>query len=69
MEAFLVLVFLKPTVKEVEEQGLGATVVVQPTGVMAKDSQQAAMKAFRLVPSEDADKGDRLEVRVLPFGK
>ncbi len=69
MEAFLVLVFLKPTVKQVEEEGLGAVVIVPPSGIMAKDREQAAMKAFRLVPSEHADKEDRLEVRVLPFSK
>jgi hypothetical protein len=69
MEAFLAIVFLKPTVKEVEEQGLGATVVVQPSGIMAKDREQAAMKAFRLVPEQFADKGDRLEVRLIPFAK
>ena len=69
MEAFLVVVFLKPTVKQVEEDGLGPIIVVPPAGIMAKDNQQAAMQAFRLVPSEHADKGDRLEVRVLPFGK
>ncbi len=69
MEAFLVIVFLKPTIKEVEETGAGASVVVPPSGVMAKDREQAAMKAFRLVPSEHADKEDRLEVRVLPFAK
>lgn len=67
MEAFLVLVFLKPTIKQVEEEGAQPVVVVPPTGVMARDREQAAMQAFRLVPAEHAEKGDRLEVRVLPF--
>ncbi len=69
MEAFLVIVFLRPTQKQIEEDGVGPVVVVPPSGVMAKDREQAAMKAFRLVPSEHADKEDRLEVRVLPFAK
>ena len=69
MEAFLVMVFLKPTIRQIEEDGAQPIIVAPPTGVMAKDREQAAMQAFRLVPAEHAEKGDRLEVRVLPFGK
>jgi hypothetical protein len=60
-------VILNPTKKQRDEEGTPATVVVQPQAVMAKDEQQAAMKAVRFVPEEHADKDDRLEVRVLPF--
>jgi hypothetical protein len=67
MEPYLVIVMLQPTKKQRDEDGAVPTIVVQPTAVMAKDETQAAMKAFRLVPEEHSDKGDRLEVRVLPF--
>lgn len=67
MELYLVAVILQPTKKERDDIGTGAIVVVQPQAVIAKDEQGAAMKAARLVPTEHADKDDRLEVRVLPF--
>lgn len=67
MELYLVAVILQPTKKERDDIGQGAIVVVQPQAVIAKDEQQAAMKAFRFVPEEHASKEDRLEVRVLPF--
>lgn len=67
MELYLVAVILQPTKKQKDEDGAVATIVVQPTGVMAKDEAQAAMKAHRLVPEEHSGKDDRLEVRVLPF--
>ena len=66
MELYLVAVILNPTKKQ-DEEGAVPTVVVQPTGVMAKDDSQAAMKAHRLVPEEHAGKDDRLEVRLLLF--
>ncbi len=69
MELFLVAVILNPTKKQKDDDGSSPTVVVQPQAVMAKDETQAAMKAFRFVPEEHADKEDRLEVRVLPFQK
>lgn len=69
LDVFLVVVLLKPTVKQIEEEGLGAKIVAGPTAVTAKDREQAAMKAYRLVPEEHSDKEDRLEVRVLPFAK
>jgi hypothetical protein len=67
MEVFLVVVVLRPTKKQVDEEGSVPMVIVQPQAVMAKDEQQAAMKAVRFVPPEHADKDDRLEVRILPF--
>lgn len=67
MELYLVAVILTPTKKAKDEEGAVPTIVVQPTGVMAKDEAQAAMKAFRLVPEEYAGKDDRLDVRVLSF--
>ena len=67
MDLFLVAVILRPTKKQLDEDGTAACVVVQPTAVMAKDEQQAAMKAYRFIPEEHANKEDRLEVRVLPF--
>jgi hypothetical protein len=67
MEVFLVVVILKPTKKAQDEEGAVPTIIVQPAAVMAKDEQNAAAKAYRLVPEEHAGKEDRLEVRVLPF--
>lgn len=67
MDVFLVVVLLKPTQKAVFDEGAAEQIIVQPQAVLAKDAQQAAMKAFRFVPEEHATKEDRLEVRVLPF--
>jgi hypothetical protein len=67
MDPYLVIVLLQPTKKQRDEDGAVATIVVQPTAVMAKDEAHAAMKAFRLVPEEHSDQEDRLDVRVLPF--
>ena len=67
MDPFLVIVILQPTKKQKDEDGAVATIVVQPTAVMAKDEAQAAMKAYRLVPEEHSGHDDRLEVKVLPF--
>ena len=66
MELYLVAVLLKPTKKEADE-GAVATIVVQPTAVLAKDEAAAGAKAYRFVPEEHAGKDDRLDVRVLPF--
>jgi len=67
LEVFLVVVTLRPTKKQLDEEGTGACIIVQPQAVLAKDAQQAAMKAYRFIPEEHATKEDRLEVRVLPF--
>jgi hypothetical protein len=64
---YLVAVIRQPTKKQRDEEGAVPTIVVQPTGVMAKDDAQAAMEAHRLVPEEHAGKDGRLDVRVLPF--
>lgn len=69
MDMYLVAVALNPTRKAVDEEGATPIVIVQPQAVMAKDEQQAAMKARKFVPSEYDGKEDRLEVRVLPFGR
>lgn len=69
LDVYLVVVFLTPTQKQIEEEGAAPIIVVQPSAVMAKDENQAAMKAMKKVPDEYADKDNRLEVRVLPFTK
>lgn len=69
MDLYLVAVILRPTRKQVDEEGTAEAIIVQPVAVMARDTTQAAMKAFRFVPEEHAGKSDRLEVRVLPFGR
>lgn len=66
MEPFLVAVFLRPTPKQVEE-GDVEVLVVPATTVLARDNNQAAVKAMKLVGAEYDGKEDRLEVRVLPF--
>ena len=67
MDLFLVAVVLRPTKKQLDEEGTAACVIVQPQAVMARDAQQAAMKAYRFIPEEHTGKEDRLEVKVLPF--
>ena len=67
MELYLVAVIGNPTKKQSHDEGTSPVVVVQPVAVMAKDENQAAMKAYRLVPEEWSGKEDRLDVRVLPF--
>lgn len=67
MEVFFVCVLLQPTAKQKHDDGAVATIIVQPTAVLAKDETQAAMKAHKFVPDEHADKIDRLEVKVLSF--
>jgi len=67
MDVFLVVVILKPTKKQEHDDGAVPEIIVQPTAVMARDAQQAAMHAYRFVPDEHASKGDRLEVKVHPF--
>jgi hypothetical protein len=67
MEVYLVVVVLVPTAKEKHDIGTGATIITGPHAIIARDEQQAAMKAYRFIPEEHASKEDRLEVRVLPF--
>lgn len=69
MDLYLVAVILRPTKKQLDEEGTAACVIVQPQAILARDEQQAAMKAYRFIPEEHAGKEDRLEVRVLPFGR
>lgn len=66
MEPYLVCVLLKPTPDEVQ-RGEVETLVVAGSTVLAKDQNQAAIKAMKLVPTTFDGKEDRLEVRVLPF--
>ena len=67
MDVYLVCVLLNPTSKDREESGAVPKIVVQPQAVMAKDANQASMKAYRFVPDEYSAMEDRLEVRLLPF--
>lgn len=69
LSPFLVIVILRPTQKQVFEDGTVPTIIVQPQALLAKDESQAAAKAMRLVPEEHNGKVDRLEVAVLPFGR
>jgi hypothetical protein len=67
VEAFLVLVILRPTKKQIDDEGAQPKIVVQAQAVLAKDEGGAASKAYRLVPQEYEGMDDRLEARVLPF--
>lgn len=67
MDPYLVLVIKNPTAKQKHDDGAVPQIVVQPTAVMAKDENSAAMKAHRLVPEEHAKQEDLLEVRVISF--
>lgn len=69
MNLYMVAIILLPTAKEKHDAGTGPLVIVQPQAVMAKDENQAAMKAFRFIPEEHAGKEDRLEVKVPPVSK
>lgn len=64
---YMVCVVLNPTQKAKHDDGAVPTIIVQPTAVIARDQQTAAMKAARLVPQEYADKVDQLEVKIVPF--
>jgi len=66
MEPYIVCVFLRPTPKAAEE-GEIAKIVVEGKTVLAKDHNQAAVKAMKLVPPEYDGQEERCEVRVLPF--
>ena len=68
MEPYLVCVFLQPTKKAAEEGEIAKVIVKQET-VLAKDQNQAAVKAMKLVPPEYDGQEERCEVRVLPFQK
>lgn len=68
MDIFLVAIFLKPTQKQAED-GEAPSLVVPATTVLAKDSNQAVMKAMKLVDKAYDGKEDRLDIRVLPFQK
>lgn len=68
MELFFVAVLLSPTRKEVDEQGLGSKLIVEPKAVLAKDEAHAGAKALGLVPDEYANVAEeRLDIRVLSF--
>jgi len=69
MTPYLTIVVLKPTQKQVFDEGAVDQIVVGPQAVMAKDEAQAAAKAMRFVPEEYKDKQDRLEPHVLPFAR
>lgn len=67
LNPYLVIVVLKPTQKQVFEDGTVPQIIVQPQAVLAKDENQAAAKATRMVPEEYIGHIDRLEVSVMPF--
>ena len=67
MQVYLVILVVKPTQKQVYDDGAVPSIVAGPHAVMADSETQAAAKAMRFLPDEMKDKADRVEVSVLPF--
>jgi len=64
-----VVLVVKPTQKQVFDDGAVPTIVGGLNAVMAESETQAAAKAMRFLPDEYKGKEDRVEVSVLPFRK
>lgn len=67
MRLFQYAVILKPTAKEISEGEGKYELVIEPTNLMAKDENEALLKAARAIPDDYADKMDRIEVAIRPF--
>lgn len=67
MNVYLIVITLDPTQKAKHDDGAVPTIIVPATAVIAKDSQQASMKAMGLVPAEHTSSADRLSVHLLSF--
>lgn len=68
MPVYLVVLVLKPTQKQVFDDGALATIIGGDAHAVIADSEtQAAAKAMRFLPDEYKGKEDRVEVSVLPF--
>ncbi len=67
MNVYLVVLVLKPTQKQVFDDGAVASIVAGPHAVIPDTEANAAAKAMRFLPDELKDKQDRVEVSVLPF--
>lgn len=67
MQPYLVVLVLKPTEKQVYEDGAVAQIVGGLNVVLADHQTQASAKAMRFLPDEMKDQADRVEVSVLPF--
>jgi len=63
----LIALVLKPTQKQVFDDGAVEQIVAGPHAVIADNDTQAAAKAVRFLPEEMKGKEDRVEVSVLPF--
>ena len=70
MQVYLVALVLKPTQKQVFDEGAVPIIVGGgPHALMADSDTQAAAKAMAFLPDEMRDKADRVEVSLLPFAK
>ena len=67
MNVYLVVLVLKPTQKQVFDDGAVPMIVGGLNVVMADSETNAAAKAMRFLPDDMKDKADRVEVSVLPF--
>ena len=67
MNVYLVVLVMKPTAKQVYDDGTVPTIVAGPHPVIADSETNAAAKAMRFLPDELKGREDRIEVSVLPF--
>lgn len=68
MQAYLAVLILRPTQKQVFEDGAVPMIIGGgPHVFLADNDTQAAAKAMTFLPDEMKDKIDRVEVAVSPF--
>ena len=67
MQVYLVVLVLRPTQKQVYDDGAVPLIVAGPLAVMADNETNAAAKGMAFLPENLNDKTDRVEVSVLPF--
>lgn len=67
MQVYMAVLILKPTQKQVFDDGAVPTIIGGPNVFMADNDAQAPAKAMMFLPDELKDKADRIEVAILPF--
>ena len=56
-----------PTDKQIKDEGLKSTVLVEPTTLLSVDQQNAAMAAAMEIPVEKKKELDQIEIALRPF--
>lgn len=68
MNVYLAVLVLKPTQKQIYDDGAVPMIVGGgPHAFIADSETQAAAKAMAFLPEEMKDRADRVEVSVMPF--